>query len=308
MNLVPRALLYVESVATIGSIQGASRHLGISASAIDRQILQLEDAAGLRLFERHSSGMTMTKAGEMLVVMARRWRNEGSDFWSEIQQMQGVDLGHVRIAVMDSLVNGLLPDFIEKVAASYPRVQLELEVLTPSEAVQALDQGAVDMALAFNVASHRAIRSLWSEALPLGCVVAPDHPLGAETSVTLRQVVEYPFVLQSQALSIRKFIEANHDWVIHEGRQPVSTNSLQLLKNIVRRGSHVSITSEFDVAAELATGQLSFVPISDAKDLAQSISLIASATRGFSTVAQNVLEILKNCAKDTMAQVRPSSK
>lgn len=308
LNLLPRSLNYLDSVAKNGSIQKASRILGISASAIDRQILLLEEAAGIQLFERHSAGMTLTKAGEMLVVLARRWRNDGNDLWSELQQMQGVDLGHVRIAVMDSHVNGLLPDFIDKVAADYPLIQLDLEVMTPADSVQALDQGLVDMALAYNVTPHRGVRALWSEVLPLGCVVSPAHPLAGETSVLLQQVARHPIVLQSQALSIRKFIDTNHEWLIHEGRQPVSTNSLQLVKQMIRRGHHVAISSEFDVATELADGDLVFVPIADAIDLAQTISLIESASRGLSTVSQHVLEILLKCASDMLSRARTSVK
>lgn len=304
MNLLPRSLTYIDAVAKNGSIQGASRILGISASAIDRQILQLEDTAGMRLFDRHPTGMTLTKAGEMLVVLARRWRNDGNDLWSEIQQMQGVDVGQVRIAVMDSQTNCMLPDFVERIAADFPLVQLDLDVMTPTDAVQALDQGRVDIALAFNVRPRRNIRTLWSEALPLGCVISPTHPLANETSVNLRQVVRHPIVLQSQALLIRQFIEADHEWLIHEGTQPVTTNSLQLVKQMIRRGRHVAVTSEFDVATEIAAGELIFIPILDATALAQTISLVVSDARSLSTVSQLVSEVLLECASDTLVRAR----
>ncbi|WP_162798394.1 LysR family transcriptional regulator [Sulfitobacter sp. SK011] len=300
LNLLPRSLLYLDAVAVNGSIQGASRSLGISASAIDRQVLLLEEAADMRLFDRHPSGMTLTKAGDMLVVLARRWRNDENDLWSEIQQMQGIDLGHVRIAVMDSLVNGLLPGFIEEVENDFPLVQLEIDVMTPTDAVRALNLGAVDIAFAFNVKSHRNIRTLWSESLPLGCAVSPTHPLANETLVSLQQVTEYPFVLQSQALLIRQLIEADHEWFIHESRQPVSTNSLQLLKQMVRRGQHVAITSEFDVANEVATGKLIFIPLADATAAAQTISLVVSSARVLPKVSQLVSEVLQRCASSVL--------
>ncbi|WP_170167076.1 LysR family transcriptional regulator [Paracoccus methylarcula] len=304
LNLLPRSLAYVDAVAKNGSIQAASRVLGISASAIDRQILLLEEAAHMRLFDRHSNGMTLTKAGEMLVVLARRWRNDGNALWSEMQQMQGVDLGQVRIAIMDSQVNGMIPDFVGRVAAEFPLVQLDLEVMSPGDAVQALDQGIVDIALAFNAKPHRNIRALWSERLPLGCVVAPNHDLANEESVTLQQITEFPVVLQSQALSIRQYLEADHEWLIHEGRQPVATNSLQLVKRLIAQGRHVALTSELDVSAEIFEKRLVFIPIADETAAAQSISLLVSAVRELPTVSQLIMDILSACARETLSRVR----
>ncbi len=57
LPLTPRGLIYVEAVAEHGSIQAASREIGISASAIDRQVMLLEDRLGVQLFDRMSTGM-----------------------------------------------------------------------------------------------------------------------------------------------------------------------------------------------------------------------------------------------------------
>lgn len=301
LQLVPKSLRYLEAVAKHGSIQAAARALRISASAIDRQILILEDSVGLRLFERHASGMTPTKAGEMLFVLARRWHNDGSDVWSELQQLQGVHLGLVRVAMMDSQVNGLVPEFVEAVASRFPLVQLEIDVMTPADSVLAVDQGTADLALAFNVRPHRSIDVLWSRSLPLGCVAAPPHPLAAEPALALRQVVAQPLVLQSHALSIRQVIDLDHDHLLHEGRQPVTTNSLQLLKRLTASGRYVALTSELDAAAEILDGSLVFVPVTDAAP--QSVSVIASNVRGLSTISRSVGEILAACAETLLARL-----
>lgn len=292
LTLLPNSLVYLEAVAKHGSIQAASRALLISASAINRQILMMEEAAGIRLFERHASGMTLTQGGEMLVVLARRWRNDGNDVWSELQKMQGVDSGQFRIAVMDSLVNSVVPDFAQRVGRDYPLVQIDVEVMTPADATDAVTRGEVDLALAFNVRPQRGLQILWSEKLPLGCIVAATHPLATETGISLERITEFPLVLQSQALAIRHLIELDHDWLIHESQQPIVTNSLQLLKIMVSRGRHVAVSSELDVTQELRDGTIVFVPIEDATATAQSISLVAGAARILSSVARSIATML----------------
>ena len=73
LHLVPRSLQHVEAVSTHGSIQAASRAIGIAASAIDRQVKLLEARLKVQLFDRTATGMSLSPAGEMLVVLARRW-------------------------------------------------------------------------------------------------------------------------------------------------------------------------------------------------------------------------------------------
>ena len=71
LHLVPRSLVYVEAVAEHCSVQGASRAIGIAASAIDRQIVLVEERLGVQLFDRMTTGMALTPAAEILVEIGR---------------------------------------------------------------------------------------------------------------------------------------------------------------------------------------------------------------------------------------------
>ena len=185
LHLVPRSLHYIEAVADHGSIQSAARAIGISASAIDRQIKLVEDGLGVHLFDRHARGMELSPAGEMFVLLARRWRADETRIQSEVKRMQGVDFGHIRLATMDSLVNGVIPKFLEVVSGKYPRVRVDVDVATPDEAADLLDNGQCDLVLCFNLRKQRDIHVIWTDDLPLYCVLAPSHPLAARHEVSL---------------------------------------------------------------------------------------------------------------------------
>lgn len=292
LHLVPRGLLYIEAVAEHGSIQAASRAIGISASAIDRQIVQLEDRLGVRLFDRMTTGMALSIVGETFVVLARRWRADEDRIWSDVKQMQGVDLGHIRLATMDSLVNGPIPKFLTRIAEKYPRVRVDVEIATPDDAVQAIISRKADIALAFNLKPQRDVHVAWTENLPLVCVAAPFHPLVNPSPVTLRDVIDFPLVLQSRALAIRRILEARHAWILSENRPPVVTNSLQLLKQLVISGSHVALTSKLDVAQELQDGTLCALPIKEKQLTVQSISVAISSRRTLPNICRTVLDEL----------------
>ncbi len=312
LHLVPRGLLYVEAVADHGSIQAASRAMGIAASAIDRQVILIEERLGVKLFDRVPTGMELSPAGEMLVVLARRWRGDENRVWSDVKKMQGVDLGHIRLVAMDSLANWTIPRFLRRVSAEYPKVRIDVEIATPDVAVVALDEGRADIALAFNLRPQRDIHVTWTEDLPLICIAAPDHPLAGRSETTLRDVRRFPLVLQSRALAIRRILEARHATMVSDERPPIVTNSLQLLKHLVAAGPHVALTSEVDAAQEILSGRLIAIDVSEAPLSKQSISIAVSSRRPLPricrVVADTLAEDMKSCLDEVRSFRRASAK
>ena len=304
LQLVPRALRYVEEVARHGSIQAASRELGIAASAIDRQILMIEQELGAPLFERQSTGMRPTPVGGLVVSLARRWRSDAGGLFTAVRQMKGLDIGHVRLAAMDSHANGLLPALLATVSAAYPKVALEVDILSTDAAVEALVDDRADLALIFNLRARRELHVLWSVDLPLGCTVAPGHALAGRSSVSLKEAVAYPIATQSRSLAIRRYLEDKHAWMFSERDPPVVTNSLQLVKRLAVSGAYAAITSELDMAPEILAGDLVFVPISDEGARPQTISIAISARRPLPRLAQIVADLAQGEIQTVLRAVR----
>jgi DNA-binding transcriptional LysR family regulator len=291
-SLVPAALRYVEQVARSGSIQRAARELNVAASAIDRQILKLEASFGLPLFERLPRGMRITDAGSVIVALGRQWRGEERRATAELQQLQGINQGHVRLVAMDSHVNGLLPDFVEQMAQRHPRISLDVEIATTDAATVLLVNGSAEVAVAYNLQPRRDLHTLWSRELPFGCVVAPTHPLAQEGTASLQQIAAYPIALQNRSLMIRRFLDARHAWLFNDKQLAVETNSLQLIKLLAKRGRHAAFTSELDAAVEILEGSLVFVPVRDVSAEPQTVSVVIDGRRSLPRVAGIVADFL----------------
>jgi molybdate transport repressor ModE-like protein len=303
-SLHPRVLRYLAAVAQTGSIQAAAREVAISASAIDRQLLQLEEELGLPLFDREPRGMRLTAAGEVVLALAQRWRADLHRTLSDLKQLQGVHQGQVRLAAMDSHANGLLPGFAAALARDHPGIILEVDVETPDDAVRRLLAGEVEVAIAFNVRIQRDLHLSWSAELPLGCLVAAGHRLASQQSVTLQEVAAYPMAVQSRALAIRRYLERKHAWLLAQARPPLVTNSLQLVKSLVCGGTHVALTSELDAAPEILSGQAHFVPLEDAAAQPQTAAVVINARRPLPRIARVVADLLGQHAQDYLRQVR----
>jgi DNA-binding transcriptional LysR family regulator len=303
-TLLPLALRYVDQVARSGSVHGAAKELHVAASAVNRQVLRLERELGVPLFERMPRGMRLTPSGDAIVTLARRWRNDERRVAAEIRQMQGIHQGHVRLAAMDSHSTSVLPRLVERLAVEHPRISLSIELGSSDDAVAALLGGKADVAAVFNLSPRRELHTLWSATLPLGCIVAPTHPLASAASVSLQEVGAHPIALQSKALLIRRYLEAHHSWLFNDPRTRVETNSLQLVKMLVRSGRHVALTSELDAAPELIDGTLRFVPVRDQGAEPQTVGIAIDAGKPLGPVVRTVAALLAECLQACLDEVR----
>ena len=158
--------------------------------------------------------------------------------------------------------------------------------------------------LGINLKPRRELLVLWKSALPLGCVVAPRHPLAQRETVSFQEATAYPVALQSKALTIRRYLEAQYNWLFKEPRRFTETNSLQLVKQLALGGTHVLFTSELDVAPELASRQLVFIPVRDKGAEPQEISVAMDATKPPGAIVKLVSERLIAAVQDALAAAR----
>lgn len=303
-SLVPAALRYADQVARSGSIQKAARELHVAASAINRQILQLEEELGVPLFERLPRGMRLTASGDALITLARHWLQDERGVVAEIRRLQGVNQGHVSLVAMDSHASSVMPALVRDLGERHPLVSLSIALATPDDAEAALLTGEADLAAIFNLKPRRELLVLWKSALPLGCVVVPGHALAQRGTVSFQEAMAYPVALQSKALTIRRYLEAHYNWLFKEPRRYTESNSLQLVKQLALGGNHVVFTSELDVAAELASGQLVFIPIRDKGAEPQEISVAVDATKPPGPIVKLVSERLIAALQGCLAAAR----
>ena len=72
MRIHSAAIHYFDAVRRAGSIREAARRLNVASSAVNRQILKLEEEVGTPLFERTSAGLKLTASGEALSMTPAR--------------------------------------------------------------------------------------------------------------------------------------------------------------------------------------------------------------------------------------------
>ncbi|MBK3746048.1 LysR family transcriptional regulator, partial [Paraburkholderia aspalathi] len=123
--MLPTNLRYFLQVAKTGSVNGASERLHVASSAISRQISSLEAKLNVQLFERCSTGMVLTSAGQKLADYAHRAILDADEVIGELNDMRPDYHGRIRVAVSDGLANVLLSEAVYLYRQQYAAVEFE---------------------------------------------------------------------------------------------------------------------------------------------------------------------------------------
>jgi len=115
-------------VAREGSFSGAARRRGIMPSSVARQIDALEAQLDTALFLRSTRTLTLTEAGQALLVRARRVLDELDDARQEIASMKGAVGGVLRIACFPTFGRRYVIPVVAALAARHPALRVELDL------------------------------------------------------------------------------------------------------------------------------------------------------------------------------------
>lgn len=119
-------LRYVVAVAETGSTLAASQRLKVSQPTVARRLSALEDAIGLKLFDRLASGYQLTSAGESLLPAARGVREAVDTFIAAADSQRRRVSGVVRLAAPTVIAELYVAPALTRFRAKFPEVQIEI--------------------------------------------------------------------------------------------------------------------------------------------------------------------------------------
>lgn len=270
-----RILTYVDEVARQGSIRAAADKLNVAASAISRQIKALEDELGSPIFNRQPRSVTLTAAGEILLVHIRETLREMNRTRALIEDLKGLRRGEVTVALMSGLAANIVPRVTMQFRQANPKVLVRLQLMTtPEEMIAAVAEGEADLAIGFDFPPRPNVRQLAVAFAPLGLVVSASHPFAGRASVRLSECFDYTFVVADSTTVIRPHLE---QIFAQSGAGPtdfIETNSIEVMRQVVMDGHGVTFLTPFDIETDAEAGRLAFVPVQDLARETQHLVLL----------------------------------
>jgi DNA-binding transcriptional LysR family regulator len=235
-----RIMRYVDEVARTGSIRKAADHLNVTASAVNRRIMDLEDELGAPLFERRPRGVRLTAAGEVFVHYVREQDSDVERMKSQIEDLKGLRRGTVRIACSQALALDFLPRQIAAFRTRHPLVAFDVKVLDHEQAMAALAAYEVDLVLVFRPPFLPNFQPLMSLEQRIVAVMSKAHPLAGRRTVRLRDCAQHPVALPERSLGGRQLLDevsARSGLVFTVAAE---SNSFELLRGLVINGNLIS--------------------------------------------------------------------
>jgi DNA-binding transcriptional LysR family regulator len=239
MNLSARHLRAFVALAEEKHFTRAAQRCHLTQPAFSALIRAIEDGAGMRLFDRTTRHVELTAEGRVLEVSARRLLADFDLVMEDLRDHAARRRGRVALAALPSLAAGWLPGILAEFHRAYPGIALTLRDALLDPCLDMVRDGEVDFALASRRADMSDLDSEFLHADRFYLVCRDDHPLAAQSAVTLAQVVKWPLIQLARNSSVRQHLD-----VALGRRKPrplVEVEHLATVTGLVAAGMGVSI-------------------------------------------------------------------
>ncbi|SAK57204.1 LysR family transcriptional regulator [Caballeronia fortuita] len=182
------------AVVECGSFRKAAEVVNISQPALSRRIDKLEEALGVRLFERTTRSVTLTTVGRAFAPSAEQLLDDLDAALLGIRDISSSRLGHVTIACVPSVAYYFLPSAVASFHRRFPRIRVKLLDASANEVLSAVISGEADFGVSFMGSQESEVdfKVVLQEQFVAAC--RRDHPLARKKRVTWDELYEHEYV------------------------------------------------------------------------------------------------------------------
>jgi len=256
-------LALFHAVAEAGSITAGAERLRISQPAVSKQIGELEDSMGVRLFDRLPRGIRLTEAGVLLADYARRMNVMEGDAERAIEELRGLKRGRLAIGASTTVGAYLLSQALVRFHQVYPGIKLHLEIANTQVIQSALMDGTLEMGFTEGRIVSNALETTVFQQDELVAIAPVGHTTLSKKRVTARELCKEPFVMRENGSGTRQVVEAALGEKGISLTPVMSLGSTEAIKRAVIEGVGVAIVSRLAISMELESRLLGIVPLSD---------------------------------------------
>ena len=261
MNFTLRQMRVFAEVARRLSFVRAAEALHLTPPAVTMQVKELESAVGLPLFERSGRQVSLTTAGEYLVVHARRLLVVLKEAEDSMARLKHVEVGRLDVGLV-STAKYFVPRLLVRFREQHPGVEVRLQVSANREQLVALLRGGeIDLAIMGRPPRELATRAEAFAAHPQVFVAPPEHALLRLATVEPSALESEPFIVREPGSGTRRHMEdffARHRLAPRVAMEMPSNESI---KQAVMAGMGLSFLSLHTIGLELRNGLLGVLKV-----------------------------------------------
>lgn len=290
-----RVLRYFLAIAREGSITNAADFLHVTQPTLSRQIKDLEDELGQKLFNRQSHSMDLTAEGRILRRRAEEIVAMVDKTEAEFSAMEGEISGDIYIGGGETEAVKLIAEIAKELQNDYPNIHYHLYSGNAEDVTERLDKGLLDFGILVQPADiskydymNIPAKDVW------GVVMRKDSTLAEKESICKDDLLDVPLICSRQAISQERSRNEFADWFGSDFDKLDIVTTFNLFYNaaiMVDAGIGYAITID-KLANTSEESNLCFRPL--APRLEAGLNIIWKKYPVFSAAAEQFLKRLQN--------------
>jgi len=243
-----RWALFVK-VAELGSLTQAAHALNVLPSAISRQIGQLEDYCGGRLFRRTGRGVVLSEFGAIVYQRMLPLITQVDQLADDIIAANSVAVGEVHVGLLPSTV----PMFASRLSLiarrQFPRVRLHLVEGASAQLDEWLDAGRLDLALLLRERPLTDVQEPCLLSLPLNLIGPADDPIIGPGRISFTELEGLPLILPAHPHVLRRRLDSLASERSMQLTVALEADTIQLQRATSATGLGYAIVAAMDLRA-----------------------------------------------------------
>lgn len=261
-----RQLEYFVNVAMSSNFRKAAQKLNISQPTLTSQISTLEDALGVKLFERSRAGTLLSPEGRELLPLVRQLLEQFQQVIDQADNSNRELSGTFKIGVSPTIGPYLFSRVLIELHKRYPHLQLHVREGVPQELEQGLDNGDYDFILTMLPmhSSDNRVRALFVE--PISIVLSQDHPLAAKELLEGKDLYNQDVLTMDERHHLHRQIATLCERFTAHAQRKFASNSLNTLKQMAIMNMGIAFMPGLYIHARITEGdQLKVLNLRDEK-------------------------------------------
>ena len=241
-----RVLRYFLGVAREGSMTGAARTLHVTQPTLSRQLQELEEELGQKLFIRGSHSVTLTLEGMLLRKRAEEILDMVHKTESEFSSMGEIVSGDIYIGGGETEAMRQIARVIRELREDYPEIRFHIFSGNAEDVMERLDKGMLDFGVLIqpvNIAKYNFVnlpdKDVW------GVAMRKDSPLARKKSITRQELLDVPLICSRQVVQRLSQRNEYSEWFGEDGARLNIAATYNLIYNaalMVEEGIGYAIT------------------------------------------------------------------
>lgn len=272
-------------VSQLKSFTRAADTLNLTQPTLTVQIRRLEEALDVKLLDRNTRKVSLTRLGKALLPAFQRMLQDLDTVISDTRDLAAMRRGMVRIAALPSFAASILPGIISSFRIAHSGASFSIRDAVASQILAMVCNEEVDIAIMGGRHRHPDVETLFEKQERLMAVFPVSHELASFRAISLDDLSAYPIVMLHPSTSVRKIVE---DAFAHTALPiKVSCEATYMMTAVGMVSAGLGVTILPEAAREIeAFPDIACSPI-DSAELSRKISIIVRKGRTLPPMSQH---------------------